>query len=423
MASTDAGTVSPASAPRASAMAGPAFAIVLALSFSHGLNDLVQSLLPAIYPIVKDSLDLNFSQIGLITFAFQVTASLLQPFVGVYTDAKPMPFSLTLGMFLSLIGLLMVATAHSFGFMLIAGAMIGAGSSIFHPEASRVARMASGGRHGFTQSVFQVGGNAGQAIGPLLAALIVVPHGQASVSWFAGVALFGMALLGWVGVWYRERLRAPKPVAAVRAVTPAAHFGRSRVVWAIVILLALTFSKNFYMSSFSSYYTFYLIHHFGLSVQDSQLYLFIFGLSIAIGTLVGGWLGDKIGRLNIMWLSIVGVLPFTVALPYVGLPATIALSIIIGFLMASAFPAIIVFAQELVPGRVGMIGGLFFGMAFGMGGLGAAVLGILADATSIEFAYKVCSYLPAIGFLTAFLPRLDRLHAAPAATSSGARQG
>lgn len=411
-------TVETPAAPTAMAATGPAMAIVLALSFSHLLNDLVQSLLPAIYPIIKDSLDLNFSQIGLITFAFQLTASLLQPVVGIYTDKKPMPFSLTIGMLFSLVGLVMVAWANSFILMLIAGAIIGAGSSIFHPEASRVARMASGGRHGFAQSVFQVGGNVGQAVGPLLAALIVVPHGQTSVAWFAGVALVGMILLGWVGVWYGARLKAPKPVATVKKVTPSAHFGRRRVVWAIVILLALTFSKNFYMSSFSSYYTFYLMHHFGLSVQDSQLYLFIFGFSVAVGTLLGGWLGDRIGRLNIMWVSILGVLPFALALPYVGLWATIALSIIIGLLMASAFPAIIVFAQELVPGRVGLIGGLFFGAAFGMGGLGAAFLGILADWTSIEYAYKVCSFLPAIGILTAFLPRLDRIDHTPAATGA-----
>lgn len=342
--------------------------------------------------------------------------------IGYATDRKPQPFSLTFGMLLSLIGVLLVAWANSFALVLIAGCIIGSGSSIFHPEASRVARMASGGRHGFAQSVFQVGGNAGQAIGPLLAALIVVPHGQPAVAWFAGVALAGMILLGWVGAWYRARLSAPKPEAAAKNVTPAAHFGRSRVGWALVILLALTFSKNFYMACFTSYYTFYLIHHFNVSVQDSQIYLFVFGAAVAIGTLAGGWLGDKIGRLNIMWLSILGVLPFAIALPYVGLPATVALSVLIGFLMASAFPAILVFAQELVPGRVGTIGGLFFGAAFGMGGLGAAALGILADATSIEFAYKVCSYLPAIGILTALLPRLDRLHAAPAATSPDARR-
>jgi len=410
MTSIDARSTVDAPAARvAAAAAGPATAIVLALSFSHLLNDLVQSLLPAIYPIIKDSLNLNFSQIGLITFAFQVTASLLQPLVGIVTDRKPMPFSLSVGMGLSLIGLLLVAWANSFWLLLIAGCVIGSGSSIFHPEASRVARLASGGRHGLAQSIFQVGGNAGQAIGPLLAALIVVPHGQTSVAWFAGVALAGMLLLGWVGVWYRNHLRAPKPHGTTKSLSPAAHFGRRRIAWAIVILLVLTFSKNFYMASFSSYYTFYLIHHFSVTVQDSQLYLFVFGAAVAAGTLAGGWIGDRIGRLNVIWLSILGVLPFSLALPYVGLNATIGLSIVIGFLMASAFPAIIVFAQELVPGKVGTIGGLFFGFAFGMGGLGAAVLGVLADATSIEFAYKVCSVLPAIGILTILLPKLDRL--------------
>lgn len=405
------------SKPPTAAVAGSTFAIVLALSLSHLFNDLIQSLLPAIYPIIKDALDLNFSQIGLITFAFQVTASLLQPLIGYATDRRPQPFSLTFGMLLSLIGLALVAWANSFALVLIAGCIIGSGSSIFHPEASRVARLASGGRHGFAQSVFQVGGNVGQAIGPLLAALIIMPHGQPAVAWFAGVALAGMIVLGWVGAWYRDRLRAPKPAAA-KTVTPVAHFGRARVGWALVILLALTFSKNFYMACFTSYYTFYLIHHFGVSVQDSQIYLFVFGAAVAIGTLVGGWLGDRIGRLNIMWLSILGVLPFAIALPYVGLSATVALSVVIGLLMASAFPAILVFAQELVPGRVGTIGGLFFGAAFGMGGLGAAALGVLADATSIEFAYKVCSFLPAIGILTALLPRLDRLKPASAASGS-----
>lgn len=420
MASIDANSAAEPSRKTA-AVTGSTFAIVFALSASHLLNDLIQALLPAIYPVLKDSLGLSFSQIGMITFAFQASASLLQPIVGFSTDKRPMPFSLSVGMSLSLAGLVMLAWANSFLLVLLAGCVIGAGSAIFHPEASRVALLASGGRMGLAQSVFQVGGNAGQAIGPLLAALIIVPHGQASVAWFAGVALAGMIILSIVGVWYRDRLKAPKPVTA-KKLTPAAHFGRRRIGWSLAILLILTFSKNFYIASFTSYYTFYLIHHFGVSVQDSQLYLFVFAAAAAAGTLLGGALGDRIGRLGVIWLSILGVLPFALALPYVNLPMTIALSIVIGALMASAFPAILVFAQELVPGRVGVIGGLFFGAAFGMGGVGAALLGILADATSIEFVYKVCSVLPAIGILTIFLPRLDRMTLASAATASDDRR-
>ncbi len=395
--------------------AAPSFAILVGLSCSHLLNDLMQSLLSAIYPLLKSELNLDFGQIGLITLAFQLTASLLQPVVGLYTDRRPSPFSLPVGMASTLAGLLLLSMAHSFGMVLVAAALIGAGSSIFHPEASRVARLASGGRHGFAQSIFQVGGNAGSAIGPLAAALIVVPNGQRSIAWFAGVALLGMLLLGWVGLWYRARLAAPRPVAAAKTQTPAALLGRRKVMWSIAILLALTSSKNFYIACLTSYYTFYLIHHFGLSVADSQIYLFVFLAAAAAGTLIGGAIGDRIGRLPVMWLSIVGVLPFTIALPYLSLPLTVATTMLIGFVMASAFPAIIVYAQELVPGRVGMIGGLFFGFAFGMGGLGAAVLGHLADVTSIEFVYKLCGFVPAIGLLTAFLPKLDRLRAPAAA--------
>jgi FSR family fosmidomycin resistance protein-like MFS transporter len=396
--------------------AAPSFAILLGLSCSHLLNDLMQSLLSAIYPLLKSELQLDFGQIGLITLAFQLTASLLQPVVGLYTDRRPSPFSLPVGMASTLCGLLLLSIAHSFGMVLLAAALVGAGSSIFHPEASRVARLASGGRHGFAQSIFQVGGNAGSAIGPLAAALIVAPSGQRSIAWFAGAALLGMLLLGWVGLWYKARLAAPRPVAAPK--TPAALLGRRKVMWSIAILLALTSSKNFYISCLTSFYTFYLIHHFGLSVADSQIYLFVFLAAAAVGTLVGGAIGDRIGRLPVMWLSILGVLPFTVALPWLSLPLTVATTMLIGFVMASAFPAIIVYAQELVPGRVGMIGGLFFGFAFGMGGLGAALLGQLADATSIEFVYKLCGFVPAIGLLTAFLPRLDRLK--PAAADAGA---
>jgi FSR family fosmidomycin resistance protein-like MFS transporter len=401
-------------AARASATAAPTLAILLGLSLSHLMNDLVQSFLSAIYPLLKSELDLDFGQIGLITLAFQLTASLLQPLVGLYTDRRPSPFSLPVGMASSLCGLLLLAHAHSFGMVLLAAALIGAGSSIFHPEASRVARLASGGRHGLAQSIFQVGGNMGSAIGPLLAALIVVPNGQRSIAWFAGVALAGIALLAWVGAWYKARLAAPRRAATLKAPTPAALLGRGRVMRAIAVLLALTASKNFYISGLTSYYTFYLIHRFGLSVADSQIYLFVFLAAAAAGTLLGGALGDRIGRLPVMWLSIAGVLPFTLALPYLSLPLTVLTTVVIGFTMASAFPAIVVYAQELAPGRVGAIGGLFFGFAFGMGGLGAALFGYLADATSIEFVYKLCSFVPAIGLLTAFLPKLDRLKTAAA---------
>ena len=379
--------------------------ILFALSAAHMVNDLVQSLLPAIYPLLKSGLDLNFSQIGLITFVFQLTASLLQPFVGLYTDRKPKPYSLMIGMACSLTGLLLLSTAGSFGLVLIAAGVIGTGSSIFHPEASRVARMASGGRHGFAQSLFQVGGNTGQAIGPLLAALIVVPLGQGSIAWFSLAALAGILLLFIVGNWYRPRI---VEFMAGRATAAAGKGAADRrvVVLSIVILLVLTFSKNFYLTSLSSYYTFFLIHKFGVSVQNSQLLLFIFMGAAALGTFLGGPIGDRFGRRVVIWVSILGVLPFSLVLPYANLPFTIALTVIIGFVMASAFSAIVVYAQELLPGRVGMVGGLFFGFAFGAGGIGAALLGVLADATSIEFVYQLCGFIPAIGILMAFMPRV-----------------
>lgn len=387
--------------------------ILVALSFSHLLNDLVQSLLPAIYPMLKSSLALDFGEIGLITFVFQLTASLLQPLVGLYTDRHPQPYSLAVGMCCSLAGLLLLSVASSLGWVLLAAAVIGSGSSIFHPESSRVARMASGGRHGFAQSLFQVGGNTGQAIGPLLAAVIIVRNGQGSIAWFSVVALLGFVLLSRVGRWYGARLResraAPKAKAAM--VSP---LSRQQVVVSLVILLALVFSKNFYMAGLNSYYTFYLIHRFNLSVQDSQLLLFVFMAAVAAGTFFGGPIGDRFGRRVVIWVSIVGVLPFSLALPYANLPMTVALSAIIGFVIASSFPAIIVYAQEIVPGRVGMIGGLFFGFAFGTGGLGAALLGILADHTSIEFVYRICGFLPAIGLLMIFLPKIPRPVAAAA---------
>jgi FSR family fosmidomycin resistance protein-like MFS transporter len=392
---------------RGEAEAGPAVAILLALSLSHLLNDLVQSLLAAIYPILKTQFRLDFGQIGLITLAYQVTASILQPLVGLYTDRRPMPFSLALGMAASLAGLILLSVAGTYALLLIAAGLVGIGSAVFHPESSRVARLASGGRYGLAQSIFQVGGNAGTALGPLLAALVVVPRGQSSVAWFSLAALAGIGLLTAVGIWYRNRLlpRAQAPVGAARRV--AAPHSRARVNITIGILLALIFSKFFYMASFSSYFTFYLIHRFGVPVAQSQLYLFVFLGAAAAGTLLGGPIGDRFGRKPVIWVSILGALPFTLALPHVDLFWTIVLTVPIGMILSSAMPAILVYAQELLPGRIGLVGGLFFGFAFGMGGLGAAVLGEVADHTSIEFVYALCAYLPLIGLVAAFLPRLE----------------
>jgi FSR family fosmidomycin resistance protein-like MFS transporter len=384
------------------------FPILAALSLSHLLNDLMQSLLPAVYPILQQSYALSFTQIGLITFAFQVTASLLQPMIGMYTDRKPLPFSLATGMSFTLIGLILLSMAGSFPMILVAAALVGIGSSVFHPEASRVARMASGGRHGFAQSLFQVGGNGGSALGPLLAAYIVEPRGQHSIAWFSLVALVAMTVLFGVGKWYRSHLakRAAQPRRTDAAIGPG--LSPARVKWSIVILLTLVFSKYIYMASISSYYTFYLIDRFGVSVQAAQIYLFVFLGAVAVGTIAGGPVGDRIGFKRVIWCSILGVLPFTVALPHVNLQWTVILTVPIGLILASAFSAIIVYAQELLPSRVGMIAGLFFGFAFGIAGVGAAVLGNVADSTSIEFVYQVCAYLPAIGLLTAFLPDLRR---------------
>ncbi len=376
--------------------------VLAAVSVSHLLNDLIQSLLPAIYPILKESFRLDFGQIGLLTLTFQITASLLQPVVGYYTDRRPRPFSLVVGMGFSLVGLLVLSQAHTYPMLLLGAALVGLGSSVFHPESSRVARMASGGQHGMAQSVFQVGGNAGTAIGPLLAAFIVVPMGQPSIAWFSIVALLAMIILFNVGRWYQAKLVAlrdkPRP-AAVRL----AH-SRGRIAWAITILMLLVFSKNFYTASITSYFTFYLMAKFQLTVQDAQVHLFVFLGAIAAGTVLGGPIGDRIGRKYVIWISILGVLPFTLALPYANLFWTGVLSIVIGLILSSAFSAILVYATELVPGRVGVVSGLFFGLSFGMGGLGAALLGELADKTSIETVYRVCSFLPAIGLLTYFLP-------------------
>lgn len=380
------------------------YGILAALSLSHLLNDLIQSLVPAMYPLLKNSFALDFGQIGLITLTFQLTSSLLQPVVGYYTDKRPSPFSLTVGMACSLVGIVLLASAWSYGALLVAAGLVGMGSSVFHPESSRMARAASGGRYGLAQSVFQVGGNTGQALGPLLAAFIVVPNGQHSVIWFSLAALAGIGVLAWVGRWYRARLAAGKRGAKAGAALQT--LGRGKIVGTIAILIVLIFSKFFYMASFNSYYTFYLIDRFHVSVQTSQLCLFVFLGSVATGTLVGGPVGDRIGRKAVIWGSILGVLPFTLALPYAGFWATVALTVPIGMILASAMPAILVYAQELLPGRVGLVGGLFFGLSFGMGGLGAAVLGEVADHTSIDFVYRLCAFLPAIGLLAAFLPRI-----------------
>jgi FSR family fosmidomycin resistance protein-like MFS transporter len=383
------------------------FGILTAISFCHLLNDLMQSLIPAIYPILKDSLHLDFGQIGLITLAYNVTASLLQPVIGLYTDRHPKPYSLATGMTFTLIGLLLLSVAHHFAIVLLSAALVGLGSAVFHPESSRIARLASGGRHGFAQSLFQVGGNAGSSLGPLLAAFIVLPRGQGSLSWFSLAALIAIALLWNVGSWYKQTHPVTVQQQEARALHPAVSSRQAGIV--LVILLALIFSKYVYLASLSSYYTFYLIEKFGVSVWSAQIHLFIFLGAVAAGTILGGPIGDRIGRRFVILWSILGVLPFTLALPYADLFWTRILSVIIGVILASAFSAIVVYAQELVPGRVGMIAGLFFGLAFGIGGLGAAVLGAMADRTGIESVYFVCSFLPLIGILAVFLPNLDHL--------------
>ncbi len=381
------------------------FSVIAAISVCHLLNDLMQALMPAMYPMLKDSYALSFGQIGLLTFTYQITASLLQPLIGAYTDRKPRPYSLVAGMGFTLVGLLLLAKAGSFGWLLLAASLVGTGSSVFHPESSRVARMASGGRHGLAQSLFQVGGNLGSAIGPLLAALIILPRGQGSVAWFCVVALLGMVITANLGRWYRHhglaRLK-PKGAGAAHAELPPA-----RVRKAIGVLLALIFSKFFYLASITSYYTFYLIDHFQVSVRSAQLYLFVFTGAVAVGTIIGGPLGDRFGRKRIIWASILGVLPFSLALPHASLLWTGLLTVPIGMILASAFPAIVVYAQELMPGKTGTVAGLFFGFAFGMGGVGAAVLGVLADRTSIGFVYQVCAFLPLIGLLAGLLPDVE----------------
>jgi MFS transporter, FSR family, fosmidomycin resistance protein len=396
--------VTPPAAAKAAAV-GPAYIVLGGISLSHFLNDTMQSLIPSVYPILKESYALDFTQIGLITLAFQFTASLLQPVIGHFTDRKAQPFSLAIGMGFTFFGLLLLSVAQQYPVILIAAALVGLGSAVFHPEAARIARLASGGRYGFAQSVFQVGGSLGTSMGPLLAALIVVPFGQPSIAWFSSIAFLAMVILWRIGHWYKPQITAKK--AAALAAHPDAPSSR-RVKIALVVLVALLFSKQLYVSSLSSYYIFYLIDKFAVSTQAAQLYLFIFLASNAAGAFFGGPLGDRFGRKYVIWFSILGALPFTLALPYAGLFTSAVLTVFIGFIISSATSSIIVFAQELMPHRFGMISGMFSGFAFGVGGLGAAVLGKVADHNGIAFVYQVCALLPAIGLLAVFLPRMPR---------------
>ena len=394
-------TAAPADATR--------FKILGAISFSHFLNDMMQSLIVAIYPLLKGSFRLSFVQIGLITFTYQLCASLLQPLVGAYTDRHPQAHSLSFGMSLTLIGMVTLAFAPDYATVLLAAALIGCGSAIFHPESSRIARLASGGRHGLAQSIFQVGGNTGSATGPLLAAWIILPHGRSSVAWFAAAALLAVLVLWNVGAWYhRAHLAAPAGDARPRPRPAASPVPRATVVRTLAILMVLLFSKYFYLASIGSYYVFYLMAKFRLSMAHAQICLFVFLFAVALGTMFGGPVGDRIGRKRVIWASILGIAPFTLALPYVGLGWTIGLSFLVGLILASAFSAILVYAQELLPGKVGTVSGLFFGLAFGFGGIGAAVLGALADWRGIEFVYRICAFLPLLGAAAAFLPDIER---------------
>jgi FSR family fosmidomycin resistance protein-like MFS transporter len=386
---------------------GAVFSVIMALSFSHFLNDMMQSLVPALYPMWKSEYGLSFAQIGLISLVTQVTSSLLQPAVGLFSDHRPQPYSLAAGMGATLIGLLLLASAGSYPILMLAAALVGIGSAVFHPEASRVARLASGGRHGLAQSLFQVGGNIGSSLGPILAAFIVIPRGQSSIAWFSSAALLAMTVLFGVGNWYRREHTGPAR-SGTRQSVERSHLSRRKVAWSVAILLALVFSKSFYTASLNSYYTFYLISKFQVSVASAQIYLFAFLASVAVGTLVGGPVGDRIGRKYVLWGSIVGVLPFTLVLPYADLFWTGILTVAIGLILASASSAIIVYALELVPGKVGTVAGLFFGLSFGMAGIGAAALGRLADATSIDYVYQICAFLPLLGLLTVLLPNIGR---------------
>jgi FSR family fosmidomycin resistance protein-like MFS transporter len=387
------------------------FRVLAAVSVSHFLNDAMQAVIPAVYPILKAGYGLDFAQVGLLTLANQLTASLLQPVVGFAADKRPLPYSIAVGMCFTLGGMVLLSAAPSFPFVLAAVASVGVGSAVFHPESSRVARMASGGRHGLAQSVFQVGGNVGSALGPLLAALVVLPLGQRSIAWFALAALAAIVLLARVGRWYRARRSAAVQAARLRSPLP-----RGRVVAAVAVLVALVFSKYFYLASINSYYTFFLIEKFHVPVRTAQLFLFLFLGSVAAGALLGGPIGDRVGRRWVIWGSILGVLPFTLAMPYASLFWTAVLTVVIGVVISSAFSAILVYAQELMPGKVGTVAGLFFGLAFGVGGIGAALLGRLADRHGIELVYRVCSFLPALGLLTAFLPEIEARRARTAAS-------
>lgn len=396
-------------APQAKPAEGTAYTVIFAVAFCHMLNDMMQSLIPAIYPNLKTMFHLNFTQVGLITLVFQVTASLLQPLVGLYGDRKAIPFLLPAGAAFTLVGLLLLGLANSYVMVLAAASVVGMGSSVFHPESSRVARMASGGRHGFAQATFQVGGNVGGAVGPLLAAFVVAEYGHSAIAWCSLLALGSILVLWNVGRWYKHHgLARLKARHHADMKMPLPH---GRTMLYVGVLLALIFSKFFYLASITSYYTFYLIHHFHVSVRGAQLHLFLFLASVAVGTFTGGPIGDRYGRKYLIWFSVLGALPFTLALPFVNLFWTSALSCVIGLILASAFPAIVVYGQELIPGRVGMVSGLFFGFSFGMGGLGAAAIGMLADATSIDFVYRVCAFLPVIGLAAAFLPSEKHLRA------------
>jgi FSR family fosmidomycin resistance protein-like MFS transporter len=380
------------------------FPVLWAASFCHLLNDMMQALLPAVYPILRGGLDLSFAQVGLLTLVYQVTASLFQPFIGHYTDRNPMPYSLPFGMASSGAGLVTLAFAPSYGLLLLGATLLGLGSSIFHPESSRIARLASGGSHGLAQALFQVGGNFGSALGPLAAAFLVLPRGQAGLAWFALAAVAGIVILTALGRWYQHNGHAKRPSSKA----PVRHstLSRGQVSMAMAVLIALLFSKYIYLASFTSYYPFYLMDKFGLSTKDAQIYQFVFFAAVAAGTVAGGPIGDRLSRKLVIWVSILGVLPFTLLLPHVGLQATVALSVVIGFVIASAFPAIVVYGQELMPGRVGMVSGLFFGFIFGIGGIGAAALGALADWQGIRFVFAVCAFLPVFGILTALLPNM-----------------
>lgn len=402
------GSAAPAALPPRSVTTETVMPLLVAMSGCHLINDTLQALLPSIYPLLKESYGLTLTQIGWITFVYQMTGSVLQPLVGIYTDRHPKPYSLAVGMGITLVGLVLLSIAHSYQALLAASGLVGIGSAIFHPEASRLARIASGGRHGFAQSLFQVGGNFGSALGPLAAAFIITPRGQAHMLWFTALALLGIVILGRVGTWYARQLTLLQKNKKAGASAPASPLPNRQIVRAFAILIALIFSKYIYLVSFTNYYTFYLIDRFHVSVQASQIYLFLFLLAVAAGTFLGGPFGDRYGRKLVIWISILGVAPFSLVLPHVGLALTAVLSVIAGFILASAFSAIVVYAQELLPGRVGMVAGLFFGLAFGTAGIASAFLGTLADHTSIGYVYQVCAFLPLIGLLALFLPDMEK---------------